>query len=387
VTGPRIALDMGGLDGLSSGHGLFRYVVDLIRALAELAPAARFVVLGAYPEPIADIAPVFADRQWEYRHFPRSVGFAAAYRDQARMPIALAQAGVDLYHCLHTAVPLAAACPLVLTVHDMMFELFPEYAAALRTRPYRMFKWGLRRRARRVICPSRTSAADLARLWNVAPARIDVVPHGLRVFGAEPAGEPENEALRRLGSAVVVSSPLNLEPRKNLAMLLAAFAAIGPQLPEVRLVLFGKGGWMADREWTYRADLDRLGLADRVVETGVLSDMDLWHLYSRSDLFVFPTLYEGFGYPALEAMAAGTCPVVRACSSMAEVVGSAGVQVEPLTAKTLAGAIASLLVDAPRRRALATAARVRAETFTARRMAEGTFAAYEKALGKTGARP
>src|SRR5262245_1863546 len=190
---------MGGLDGLSCGHGLFRYVVDLIQALAELAPPARFVVLGAYPEPIADIAPVFADPQWEYRYFPRSVGVAAAYRDQARMPFALAQAGVDLYHCLHTVVPLAAVCPLVVTVHDMMFELFPEYAAALQTRPYLMFKWGLQRRARRVICPSRTSAADLARLWNVETARIDVVPHGLRIFGGEPAGEPENETLRRLG--------------------------------------------------------------------------------------------------------------------------------------------------------------------------------------------
>ena len=93
----------------------------------------------------------------------------------------------------------------------------------------------------------------------------------------------------------------------TMAVLLAAFAAIGPQFPEARLVLFGKGGRMADRERTYRAELGRFGLVDRVVETRFLSDADLWHLYSRSDLFVFPTLYEVFGYPALEAMAAGAC--------------------------------------------------------------------------------
>ncbi len=385
MTLPRIALDLGGLDKLYPGTGQYRYVVDLVHALRELAPPARFVVFGAYPDPIDDLKSVFraADRAWEYVHFPRATGRANYERDYVWLSAALAWTGADLCHCLHYFVPAFAPCPLVLTVQDMMYELFPDYEQAVRSRPYRVLRWLTRRRVRRVICPSRTTADDLARLWGVPRGRIDVVPHGLRVFrsGTNSHDGPVSGHLRLLGDEPVISSPLTLEPRKNLITLLEAFALLRPRFPAARLVLYGgRANRTAEREERYRADLARLGLAGHVVEPGVISDADLWWLYRRSTLFVFPTLYEGFGYPALEAMAAGACPVVRGHSAMAEVVGEAGVQVEPLTPAALAEAMAGLLADEPRRRRLGEMARVRAGMFTSERMVRGTFATYLRAL-------
>jgi glycosyltransferase involved in cell wall biosynthesis len=385
VTRPRIALDLGGLDQLRPGAGQYRYVVDLIHALRDLRPPARFVVFGALPEPIDDLRPVFgpADRAWEYVHVPRATGRANYERDHVRLSAALARAGADLCHCLHYFVPALAPCPLVVTIQDMMYELFLGYEGAVTSRPYRVLRWLTRRRVRRAVCPSRTTADDLARLWGIPRRRIDVVPHGLRVFGtgADLPGGPASEYLRSLGEAPVVSSPLALEPRKNLTTLLEAFALIRPRFPAATLVLYGGGANRpAEREERYRADLARLGLTAPVVEPGMVSDADLWWLYRRSTLFVFPTLYEGFGYPALEAMAAGACPVVRGHSAMAEVVGEAGVQVEPLTPAALAEAMAGLLADEPRRRRLGEMARARAGLFTSERMARGTFATYTRAL-------
>jgi glycosyltransferase involved in cell wall biosynthesis len=380
---PRIVLDLGGLDHLRPGTGLFRYIVDLVHSLVELDPPAHFIVFGAHPEPIAALGPVFArpGNRCEYFYFPRSTGFAAAYRDYARLALALATVRADLCHCLNTFAPVVSPCPLVVTIHDMMYELFPEYAEGVRSRPYRIFRWVVRRNVRRVLCSSQTTADDLVRLWKVSPRRINVVPLGVRVFNAaEGFLEPKNEVLMRLGPGPVISSPLNLEPRKNLITLLQAFAQIHAKNPDAQLVVYGKAGWSQERERLYRANLNRLGLAGLVREPGIVDDTDLWYLYHRTSVFVFPSLYEGFGYPVVEAMAAGACPVVRGCSSMAEAVGSAGVQLEPFTSPGLASAVSELLGDEPRRRALAAAAVSRAAQFTSRRMAEGTFSAYDRAL-------
>ena len=381
---PRIVLDLGGLDQLRPGSGQFRYAVDLVRSLAEREWPARFVVLGASSVPIDDLRPVFdrGDGRWTYHPFPRSRGTASAYRDYARLALALLRIRADLCHCLHTRAPVVAPCPLVVTILDMMHELFPEYAEAVRSRPYRIFRWVVRRRARRAICISRTTASDLSRLWEIPRERLSVVYLGLRAFGASGACAPDNAVLRRLGPGPIICSPLNLEPRKNLSTLLQAYATVLTRFPDARLVLFGKAGWAEDREERYRVLLRRLGLAGRVLETGVVSDADLWWLYRRSSLFAFPSLYEGFGYPVLEAMAAGACPVVRGCSAMAELAADAGVLVEPLTPETLAAALNGLLGDEPGRRALSRAAQKRAGQFTSARMAEETFAAYQTALGR-----
>jgi glycosyltransferase involved in cell wall biosynthesis len=384
---PRIVIDLGGLDGLWPGAGLFRYAIDLVRALHSLRLATRFYVFGSFPTPIAELAPVFAGPQpdWVYRYVPRITRFPAELRRHWATAMATAAVRADLYHCLHTFVPLPSPCPTVVTIQDLMYELFPEYQEAIRSRSYRLLRWSTQRRARRIICPSQATAADLGRMWRIAADRIDVVHHGLRVFGPHATNavdRPSSAALTGLGTSPVIVSQLNLEPRKNLNTLLEAYARLPSDLKETRLVLFGRGGWNDERAARYRSNLARLGLDGRIIEAGVLCDEDLGWLYRRAALFVFPTLYEGFGYPALEAMAAGTCPIVRDVSSMAEVVGDAGVRIEPFTSERLADTISDLLRNDARRAAYGSAAKARAAAFTSNRMARQTLATYSKAIGR-----
>jgi glycosyltransferase involved in cell wall biosynthesis len=266
---------------------------------------------------------------------------------------------------------------VVATLYDLMFELFPDYAEAVRSRPYRIQRWAMRRRARRVIAISETTARDARRLWGLGPDRMDVVALGSRLDAAaggpaEPPGLPEG--------ALVVLSPYNLEPRKNLARLLHAMAAIRGSVPAARLVLYGRAAVTPEREAAFARSVEELALGPLLVLTGLLDDADLARWYRRADLFVFPSLYEGFGLPVLEAMAAGACVVARDASAMAEVVGDAGVLVDTTDAAALAETLVSLLADPARRRALGERARRRAAGFTVERMARQTLDVYARAL-------
>ena len=280
-------------------------------------------------------------------------------------------------------MPLLAPCPLVVTQHDMMFELFAEYAEAVRSRPYRLTRWAIRHRARRIVCISETTAADISRLWGMPCERLDVIPHGTEF--TDPAIEHDAAlelppALAAPGSGPVLVSPYNLEPRKNLTSLIEAFGQLKGIEPAARLVLFGRAAVTPDREGAFADQVARAGVADRLVLTGVLSDAQLAWLYRRATLFVFPSLYEGFGLPVLEAMAAGACVVVRGVSAMAEVVGAAGVTTETSDPAQLAETMAELLRSPDRRAELGKAARRRAAAFTVERMARQTVQTYAKAL-------
>lgn len=377
---------MGGLDSLWPGAGLFRYVVDLVNSLAELnPPGVKFFVLGSLEKPVVDLASVFIGtnaNKFEYVHFRRSVGIGSLVRDQLALSIMLVYLAADLCHCLHTAAPILPVCPLVVTIQDLMYELFPDYSVAVKSRPYRLFRWIAQNRVARLICASRTTADDVHRLWRVNKNRLEVVYHGARVFGIDHIfpDYPENPALSRLGVSPVVTSPFNLEPRKNLLLLIEAYAWLIKRIPKVQLVLFGKGGWNSERENHYHAELMRLGLINCVIQTGTLSDSDLRWLYRRASVFAFPTLYEGFGYPILESMACGTPSVVRGCSSMAEIVGDTGLLVEPLTVEAYGTAILNLISDERRRCDFGKRAKQRSLHFTSRKMAEQTFAVYEEVL-------
>jgi glycosyltransferase involved in cell wall biosynthesis len=373
----RIALDFTHLDSLSPVAGQYRYVVMLVRGLADLMPDADFVLFGSRPEPVPGLSGVFGSAgRWTYRRLEPARGIASGYRDHLRYAAALRRERIDLLHSLHSFLPLFAPCPIVATVYDLMFELFPEYAQAVRSRPYRIYRWAAKHRARRLVAISQTTADDIARLWGVDLRRIDVVPLATLLGGREP---PPGKG----GSArALIVAPYNLEPRKNLDGLLAAAAILRNSRPALDVALFGRAALTPEREARFAAQLRDLGLESTVRLTGLIDDETLWRLYQDADVFVFPSLYEGFGLPVLEAMAAGACVVVRDASAMQDLVGDAGVTVETADPALTAAAIGALLDDPARRRELGERARRRAATFTIRNMAEGTWRSYQAALGR-----
>jgi glycosyltransferase involved in cell wall biosynthesis len=378
----RFVLDVNNLDALHIGQGLYRYGVDLIGALARLKTDSQFVVFGSQPQPMAEVREIFAGDHpaWTYRQVPLRPSRFFYYSDHLRYGLTLAGMRPDLVHVLAGVVPVLASCPVVQTVHDMMYELFDEYAEAVRSRPYRVQRWMVQHRVKRTICISQTTAQDLQRLWNIDPQTIDVVYHGTSFQACSGVVEKESPPPRL--SNPVLAAHYCLEPRKNLVALVRALAQLRPAYPALKLVLYGRAGLTAERERAFNELVEQLQLSSVIEQRGLLSDRELKQLYRDCTIFVCPSLYEGFGLPVLEAMTQGACVVARRASSMAEIIGNAGILIETQNTEELAGAIARLLADRDLRQSLTAAARNRASEFTVQRMARQTYDSYLTAVGR-----
>jgi glycosyltransferase involved in cell wall biosynthesis len=286
-------------------------------------------------------------------------------------------AGADLLHGVHYELPLRARLPQVVTVHDLTLLTHPEWHEAGKVR---YFGWAMRRAvaaASRVLCVSATTAADLAERLDVPAERVDVTPLGTDLRPA--SAEAVERVRRRLG----IEGPYLLglgtaEPRKDLPTLVRAFASLAGELPH-RLVLAGLAGWGAG---ALASAVAASGVADRVLLPGYVPDADKAALVTGADVFVYPSRYEGFGLPVLEAMACGTPVVTTTGGSLPEVAGDAATLVAPGDTDALAAAIAKLAADPAARHEAAVGGRRRAAAFTWGRCADLTAAAYGRALGE-----
>ena len=373
---PLVAFDVSGLDHLNIGNGQFRYCIELISGLAQIASGFDFLVVGSQPAPRPEIGHVFETKGWRYAQFTRSRVPGAAYLDHLRFSLWLRRQKVQLLHATHTFLPTFSTIPAVVTIYDMMSEIFPEYHERVVSRPYRLFKRAVLRRQPLAIAISQTTADDLQRMWGVSGTRIRVVHLGIDpLVPALPDGQT---SARTEGEYIL--SPYNLEPRKNLRTLLMAMAIVRKAHPNLRLALYGRAAVTPDRETQFRRDVHAANLDEAIVLSGFVSQAELASLFANALLFVFPSSYEGFGLPVLEAMTAGVCTVARNRSAMAEVLGDSGVLIETKDPELLAATIRGLLDDTAKRTALGAAARARATQFTRDRMVRGTLTAYWSAL-------
>ncbi|MGC3968253.1 MAG: glycosyltransferase family 1 protein [Pirellulales bacterium] len=324
--------------------GQLRYIRDLLNAYEQLEVDARFVFIGSTPTPREELRALFAKspRRWSYLPFIRSNRRGSWFFEQFHLRSMLSKVGADMYHGFHTVAPLLASCPVVCTVHDLMIDIFPEYRQIARSKTYRLFKFAVRHKSDQAICISQCTADDLKKLWKIPESKTSVILHG-STFSQLDAMEPVPNG-PTIGAQTVLS-PFNLEPRKNLFSLIRAFANVAVQVPQAKLVLYGDAATTPERVSAYKSLISELNLTDRVVRTGVISDRQLLWLYKNTRLFAFPSLYEGFGYPVLEAMASGACVVARRASAMAEVVGDAGTLIETQDEAAMKNAIITLLRD------------------------------------------
>jgi glycosyltransferase involved in cell wall biosynthesis len=230
--------------------------------------------------------------------------------------------------------------------------------------------------ATRVICVSATTAADLADRLDVPPDRVDVTPLGTDL---RPAAAEQVAGLRgRLGlDGPYLLGLGTVEPRKDLPTLVRAFAALAADLPH-RLVLAGLAGWGAGE---LEAAVAASGVADRIVVPGYVPEADKAALFTGADVFAYPSRYEGFGLPVLEAMACGTPVVTTTGGSLPEIAGDAATLIDPGDDTALAAAVAKLATDPAARAAQRTRGLAQAAAFTWDRCAERTAASYSRALG------
>lgn len=267
--------------------------------------------------------------------------------------------------------------PVVATVHDVTTKLFPAWHMwANRLLHRRRLDW-IRRHAERVIIDAEATRADTARVLGLSVDRLDVVPLARGTLTRPGAAAGAVRTRFGLGEEPYVLYVGTLEPRKNLARLMEAFRRVPADLGPLRLVLAGSWGWHSR---TLRASVRSADVRRPVVVTGPVDDESLSALYAGARVFAYPSLYEGFGLPLLEAMAAGAPVLTSAGGACAEVAGEAALLVDPSSTDAIASGLERLLRSDAERRRLAELGRARERGFTWRRTAASTVAVYRRAI-------
>ncbi len=369
----RIALDGHMIGTRETGNET--YAIELALALARPGHADRYSYLLYTGAPGAAAVDARAGVALPVRLLP---AVPAPVRLAWIYPRLLRRDGAALLHLQYVAPPVAP-CPIVLSVHDVSHRIYPRFFSA-KARLVVIPLTGLSlRRAAHIVAPSECTRRDLTRFYRVPPARVSVVP--LAAGGQyRPQPRAEIERVRHaygLPESYVLSIG-SLGPRKNLVRLVEAFGAVADAAPEMALVIAGSPtphGVLLEQ--TAR----RLGLGGRVRFLGYVAERDLPALYAGATVFCYPSLYEGFGLPPLEALACGTPVITANTSSLPEVVGDAGVTVDPRSVPALAAALSGLLQDSARREEYRGRGLRRATAFSWERTAALTRAVYDRVLG------
>jgi len=353
---------------MATWTGVGRYSSSLTRALAARSDLDVAVVTAAGDPPIAPGLP-----ETLATSHPFSPAGALELGRIARA------ARADVVHCLHFPTPAPVFHPLVVTLHDLTPIVIEDaMPSASRRAVYRMLNRRASRVADAIITPSRATADDVSRLLPHADGKVHVVLEAADDFASGPAA-PLTGRARELATAPYILSMGVTKPHKDLPTLLAAFARIAPRFPELRLLLVGHG----DPAYVVaRLATQPRGVRQRVGFTGRVSDGELRTLYSGAQVFAFPSTYEGFGLPPLEAMALGAPTVVSDASSLPEVVGSGALTFSAGDPSTLATALERLLGDPAEAQRVREAGLARAAELTWARAAERTVAVYREVAGR-----
>jgi glycosyltransferase involved in cell wall biosynthesis len=289
----------------------------------------------------------------------------------------------DLVHLQFTG-PLLCNVPQIVSVHDVSFLEHPEYFPRERCAQLRITVSRTVRQAARVLTGSEFARQSILRAYKVDPDKVITVPIAANpIFRRLPRERSQREVRDRLGiEGPFILTVGDLQPRKNHLGLIQAFRALAQTYPQIRhkLVMAGKHTWFAQQIYD---TAKHSGLSDRIIFTGFVEDDDLLRLYNACDCFVFPSFYEGFGIPILEAMACGRAVACSNTSSMPEVADGAGILFDPQSKTEIARALADILLDPALRARLERLGLQRAPLFTWNRTAERTLEVYQEVVGAT----
>jgi len=344
------------------------YVRSLLNALAVLDTESEFVAYVSSDAAAQSVPTNIRTRRIAANPFLR-LGLDLAMRVREDRP--------DLLHVQYTA-PIGCTAPVVVSVHDVSFLEHPEYFT--RDRAWQL-QWTVRRtvkRAAKILTGSEFSKWSILKVYgDLDEEKVVVVPNAA---ASEFRPIPRESAAAMLRERFDIAAPFilsvgDLQPRKNQIGLIRAFARMVKAFPQLKqhLVLAGKETWFADQ--VHRAARDS-GVADRIRFFGFVSDQDLLQLYNGCDLFVFPSFYEGFGLPALEAMACGRAVICSHTSALPEVVDGAAILFDPYSTDEIVRAITDLLLDSELRQRYERLGLQRAAHFSWQKTAQRTLEVF-----------
>ena len=368
------------IDAHSVGTGLGgneSYATNLIEALAAVDDVNQYTLYVTRAEAV---------ERFQNRWPNFSVRSTLPHTPLIRIPLTLSaelrRNPVDVLHVQFTSPPFSP-CPVVVSIHDLSFEHLPQ---TFKWRSRKQLRITVRRSAReaaRVIALSEFVRRDIIDSYSVPADHVSVIPLAAPDHFGPVKDEDELQRVRQTYGIKddYILSVGSIQPRKNLSRLVAAYSRLRKAKPEVKLpklVLVGKCAWLYDE--TLRT-IKELEVSDSVILTGYVPEADLPALYSGATCFVYPSYFEGFGLPPLEAMQCGAPVIVGNKTSLPEVVGEAALLVDPFDIDALAAAIGSVVNDSQLRTELANKGLQRAKLFNWRTTARQTLAVYQQAAG------
>lgn len=354
------------------------YIKNLILALSEIDTENRYTVY------LTDSQAV---RQWREEFIPQHPNFQIRRLPPptplVRVPLALAFDlrihPVDVLHVQYTAPPFCPV-PVLATIHDLAFEHLPETFTRRGSMQLKLTVRRTARRAARIATVSEYSRRDLIETYGLAPEKVALTYNGIESrFSSKPESENEGDEIRQkfgIGGDFLLAVG-SLQPRKNLIRLIRAYSQLREDNPDFKhqLVIVGRKLWLADEIFS---EVRSHKWAGDVVLTGYVEDQDLPALYRTAAAFVYPSIFEGFGLPPLEAMACGTPVITGNTSSLPEVCGDAALLIDPLDESDLRQAIISIISDHSLREGLKQRGIIQAAKFSWRETAIETLRLYRE---------
>ena len=355
------------------GAGIHQYIRALLKHLPQVASYRFTAFLGD---------PRARQQAWPGLH-PQWARFSTQHPlvrilwEQGLQPLHLLREKVDLVHGPAYALPWITPTRSVVTIHDLSFFLYPHLFNTANRLYLRMITRLSVQRADAIIAVSQHTRRDFMRLFGQPADRITVIPNGIsRQFRPLPAADVQAFRRNQQLPAHFILCLSTIEPRKNLGTLIRAYARLKNK--PWPLIIGGGQGWKYQHIF---ALVEQLGLQKHVHFPGYLPQDQLPYWYNAADLFVYPSLYEGFGLPPLEAMACGTPVIASNAASLPEVVGSAGRLVPPTDVEALAEAMDLVLRDATLRQEMVAQGLARAGQFSWKTCARRTATVYGRLLG------
>lgn len=370
----RIAIDAHSVGNQLAGNET--YAVNLIEALAEVDQSNQYTLYVTRQSAIDR----FANR-WPNFNVKRTVPHTPLVRIPVTLSAELRRNPVDVLHVQYTAPPLAP-CSVVATIHDLSFEHLPETFNRRSRAQLRLTVRRTARKAAQILTLSEFSRRDIVDTYRIAPDRVSVTPAAAPSHFKPIEDETELRKIREIYGIErdYILSVSSIQPRKNLIRLIEAYSCLRGLRPEGKLpqlILVGKRGWL-DNE-TFRA-AQRHSANNDIAFTGYVAENDLSALYSGATCFVYPSFFEGFGLPVLEAMQCGAPVIAGNRTSIPEVVGKAGLLFDPFDTNSLVQALTRVLDDSEYRAALRIQGLERAREFDWKQTARMTLQAYQKAV-------
>ena len=339
--------------------GIGTYVRNLLRQLSQLDHDSEYILLCRREDRSV------ADELGENFRAVTESSSQYSLGEQISIPVRLGRTSPDLFHTPHYVLPVLTPCRSIVTIHDCIHLIFPEYLRNRMAHTYaRTMFWTAVNRASRILTVSEASKRDILRFFGVADDKVTVIHNAIddRFYK-----DPPEEHIVRVRERYQLSGRFlmyagNVKPHKNIERLIDAFVLLRRDgLDDLKLLITGSE---ISRYATLRRAVHRHNLHKHVRFLGYQSEETLATLYRLADVFVFPSLYEGFGLPPLEAMASGTPVIVSNVSSLPEVVGDAGVLVNPYEPRAIADGIQRVLVDRTLRENLIKRGLIRAKSFS-----------------------